>query len=92
MPLVTIFNLRKEDRLSEIEEAVRKALTSMPPLEIRDNAVDVIPVVAPDSFPGTSHESTLTSGKRRGAPKRPCRSLPRESPRLSKVWLDRDEW
>ena len=53
MPLVTIFNLRKEDRLSEIEEAVRKALTSMPPLEISDNAVDVVPILAPDSFPGT---------------------------------------
>ena len=53
MPLVTIFNLRKEDRLSEIEEAVRKALTSMPPLEISDNAVDVVPILASESVPGT---------------------------------------
>ena len=52
MPLVTVFNLRKEDRLSEIEEAVRKALTSMPPLEISENAVDVVPILAPHGFHG----------------------------------------
>ena len=32
MPLVTAFNLRADDRLPEIEEAVRLALTSMPEL------------------------------------------------------------
>ena len=53
MPLVTIFNLRKEDRLSEIEEAIRQALTSMPPLEINENEVDLVPSFKPDGFHGT---------------------------------------
>lgn len=53
MPLVTAFNLRKEDRLSEIEEAVRHALASMPALEINDYEVDLVPVLKPDGFPGT---------------------------------------
>jgi hypothetical protein len=53
MPLVTAFNLRKEDRLSEIEEAVRNALTSMPALEIHDDAVDFVPIFEADGFPGT---------------------------------------
>ena len=43
MPLVTAFNLRREDPLSEIEEAVRSARTSMPALEIHDHEVDVVP-------------------------------------------------
>jgi hypothetical protein len=34
MPLVTAFNLRREDPLLEIEEAVRHALTSIPALDI----------------------------------------------------------
>ena len=38
MPLVTAFNLRREDPLSEIEEAVRHAITSIPALEIHDHA------------------------------------------------------
>jgi hypothetical protein len=32
MPMVTIFNLRREDRLSDLEEATRRSLTSMPEL------------------------------------------------------------
>jgi phenylpyruvate tautomerase PptA (4-oxalocrotonate tautomerase family) len=53
MPLVTAFNLRREDRLSEIEEAVRHALLSMPALEINDDEVDLVPVFKPDGFHGT---------------------------------------
>ncbi|HXN00323.1 MAG TPA: hypothetical protein VN973_00350 [Candidatus Dormibacteraeota bacterium] len=53
MPLVTVFNLRKEDRLSEIEDALKQALTSMPPLEIDANAVDLVPILTPDGFHGT---------------------------------------
>ena len=53
MPLVTVFNLRKEDQLSEIEAAVRQALTSMPSLEIDASAVDVVPILEPDGFHGT---------------------------------------
>src|SRR5258707_12123705 len=53
MPLVTPFNLRQEDRLSEIEQALRDALVSMPELKINDFEVDLVPVVKPDGFHGT---------------------------------------
>jgi hypothetical protein len=50
MPLVTAFNLRREDPLSEIEEAVRHAMTSIPALEIHDHEVDLVPICEPDAF------------------------------------------
>jgi hypothetical protein len=53
MPLVTAFNLRPGDRLPEIEEAVRVALSSMPELGINDFEVDLVPVLAPEGFHGT---------------------------------------
>jgi hypothetical protein len=53
MPLVTVFNLRPEDRLPQIEEAVRNALASMPELAINDYEVDLAPVVKPDGYHGT---------------------------------------
>jgi phenylpyruvate tautomerase PptA (4-oxalocrotonate tautomerase family) len=52
MPLVTVLNLQEEDRLPEIEEAVRKALASMPGLAIKEHEVDLAPVVKPDGFHG----------------------------------------
>jgi hypothetical protein len=53
MPLVTAFNLRAEDRLSEIEDAIRSALTSLPELGVNDYEVDLVPVLAPEGFHGT---------------------------------------
>jgi phenylpyruvate tautomerase PptA (4-oxalocrotonate tautomerase family) len=53
MPLVTALNLRKEDRLLDIEGAVRHALVSMPELNINDYEVDFVPVFKPDDFDGT---------------------------------------
>jgi phenylpyruvate tautomerase PptA (4-oxalocrotonate tautomerase family) len=50
MPLVTAFNLRREDPLSEIEEAVRHAMTSIPALEIHDHEVDLVPIFEADGF------------------------------------------
>jgi hypothetical protein len=50
MPLVSVFNLRTEDRLSELEEAVRRALTSMPELAINDYEVDLVAVLRPADF------------------------------------------
>ena len=50
MPLVTAFNLRREDPLREIEEALRAAIKSMPALEIQDAEVDFVPVLAPEGF------------------------------------------
>jgi hypothetical protein len=52
MPLVSVFNLRREDRLSELEEVTRRALTSMPELAINDYEIDVVPVLRPDDFDG----------------------------------------
>jgi hypothetical protein len=52
MPLVSVFNLRREDRLSELEEATRLALTSMPELAINDFEIDLVPVLRPDDFDG----------------------------------------
>jgi phenylpyruvate tautomerase PptA (4-oxalocrotonate tautomerase family) len=54
MPLVTVFNLSKEDRLSDIEAVVRWALVTMPALKISDYDVDLVPVVRPDGFHGTA--------------------------------------
>jgi hypothetical protein len=48
MPLVTAFNLRREDPLSEIEEAVRHAMISVPALAINEYEVDLVPVCEPD--------------------------------------------
>jgi hypothetical protein len=50
MPPVTVFNLRREDPLSEIEEAVRHALITMPALEIDDHEIDFVPVHEPEGF------------------------------------------
>jgi phenylpyruvate tautomerase PptA (4-oxalocrotonate tautomerase family) len=53
MPLVTVFNLRREDRLPDIEDALSEALASMPELKINRHEVDVVPVLKPDGFHGT---------------------------------------
>jgi hypothetical protein len=50
MPRVTAFNLRREDPLPEIEEAVRSAVTREPTLEINDYEVDLVPIYEPDDF------------------------------------------
>ena len=52
MPLITAFNLSKEDRLAEIEVALREALVSMPELQINDWEVDLVPVFRADGFSG----------------------------------------
>ena len=52
MPLVTVFNLRREDPLSDLEEATRRALTSMPKLAINDWEINLVPVLMPDGFDG----------------------------------------
>jgi phenylpyruvate tautomerase PptA (4-oxalocrotonate tautomerase family) len=52
MPLVTVFNLRRADRLSDLEDATRRALTSMPELAINDWEIDLVPVLMPNGFDG----------------------------------------
>ncbi len=52
MPLVTVFNLRKEDPLSDLEKATKRALISMPELAINDDESNVVPVLMPDGFDG----------------------------------------
>lgn len=43
--MITVFNLRAEDRLSDLEEAIRRTLTSMPELAIIEWEIDVVPVL-----------------------------------------------
>jgi phenylpyruvate tautomerase PptA (4-oxalocrotonate tautomerase family) len=69
MPLVTAFNLRREDPLSEIEEAVRHALTSMPALEINDHEVDLVPICEPDGFRATVTRVNVDLWERRARTK-----------------------
>lgn len=52
MPLVTVLNLLKEDPLRDLEDAFRRALTSMPELAINDWEINVVPLLAPDGFEG----------------------------------------
>ena len=52
MPQVTALNLRADDRLPEIEAALRQALTSMPELAIEDFDLDIVPVLSPKGFDG----------------------------------------
>src|SRR3954447_22490308 len=52
MPLVTVFNLRSEDDLDAIEEAIVRTLASTPELAINDWEIDVVPVLRPDGFDG----------------------------------------
>ena len=52
MPLVTVFNLRREDPLPDLEEAIQRTLTSIPELAINDWEIDVVPVLMPDRFNG----------------------------------------
>lgn len=54
MPQVTAYNLKRTDPLAAIEKAIRHALTSMPELLINDHEMDLVPVLAPDSFDGTT--------------------------------------
>jgi hypothetical protein len=54
MPQVTAYNLRTADPLAAIEQAIRHALTSMPELRINDHEIDLVPVLAPDSFAGAT--------------------------------------
>ncbi len=50
MPLVSVFNLRRDDRLSELEAATRAALTSIPELAINADEIDLVAVLGPDGF------------------------------------------
>lgn len=50
--MVSVFNLRREDRLTDLEEAIRHSLTSMPELAINDYEINVVPVLMPDGFDG----------------------------------------
>ncbi|MEX0992293.1 MAG: hypothetical protein WD004_08520 [Actinomycetota bacterium] len=42
--------MRRDDPLSDIDEAVRRAMMLIPALEIDEHDIDVVPVCAPDGF------------------------------------------
>jgi phenylpyruvate tautomerase PptA (4-oxalocrotonate tautomerase family) len=52
VPMVSVLNLRREDPLPELQEAITLALTSMPELRIEDWEVNLVPVRKPDDFVG----------------------------------------
>jgi phenylpyruvate tautomerase PptA (4-oxalocrotonate tautomerase family) len=52
MPMVSVFNLRREDRLPDLEEAMTHALTSMPELAINDWEINLVPVLRPEGVDG----------------------------------------
>jgi phenylpyruvate tautomerase PptA (4-oxalocrotonate tautomerase family) len=52
VPLVSVFNLRRDDRLPELKEATRRALASLPEVAINDHEIDLVPVLRPDDFDG----------------------------------------
>jgi hypothetical protein len=79
MPLVTAFNLRREDPLRGIEEAVRRAMASLPGLGIQEDDVDVVPLWEPDAFRGVVARINVDLWEDRRAPRM-----------LSKNW--RLEW
>jgi hypothetical protein len=88
MPLVTAFNLRADDRLPAIEEALRLALTSMPELGINDFEVDLVPVLAPAGFHGTVTRINVDLWEGPRAARMLSRSSPHESPQDSKPLPD----
>lgn len=85
MPLVTVFNLRREDRLSDLEEAARRTPTSMPELAINDDEIDLVPVLMPDEFDGEVTRINVDLWERAERTRKPWRSLQRDSHRLSKL-------
>jgi hypothetical protein len=50
MPMVTVFNLRREDRLSELEDVLIRTLSSMPELGINEWEINVVPILQPEGF------------------------------------------
>ncbi len=83
MPLVTVFNLRREDRLSDLEEATRLALTSMPELAINDYEIDLVPVLRPDDFDGEVTRINVDLWERAGRSKEALQEL---ATRLAKAF------
>ena len=75
MPLVTVFNLRREDRLSDLEEATKRALTSMPELQINEHEIDVVPLLRPDDFDGEITRFNVDLWERAGRSKEALQEL-----------------
>ena len=75
MPLVTAFNLRREDRLDDLEQAMREALSGKPELMINDWEVMLVPVLRPDGFHGTVSRINVELWERRELTKEALQEL-----------------
>jgi hypothetical protein len=53
LPLVTAFNLRHEDPLDAIEDAIRQAMVSVEELAVSENEIDFVPLLAPVGYAET---------------------------------------
>ncbi len=82
MPLVSVFNLRRDDRLSDLEEATKRALTSMPELAINDWEINLVPVLLPDGFDGEVTRINVDLWER---PERTKEALQELATRLARV-------
>src|SRR5438876_12268007 len=80
MPLITAFNLRKEDRLSDIENALRRALVSTPELKINEDEIDFVPILTPDGFHGRPTRINVDLWEGSLAQRKLFKSWPREPP------------
>ena len=65
MPLVSALNLSREDRLDDLERAIREALSSLPEMKINDDEVMLAPVLKPDGFHGTVSRVNVDLWERR---------------------------
>jgi phenylpyruvate tautomerase PptA (4-oxalocrotonate tautomerase family) len=75
MPLVTAFNLRREDRLDDLEKAMREALSGKPELNINADEVMLVPVLGPDGFHGTVTRINVELWERRELTKEALQEL-----------------
>jgi hypothetical protein len=75
MPLVTAFNLRREDLLDHIETTVREALVSLPEQQINAHEVDFVPILKPDGFHGTITRINIDLWERRERTKEDLQEL-----------------
>lgn len=86
-----VFNLRRDDRLSELEEATKRALTSLPEVAINDHEIDLVPVLRPDDFDGEVTRINVDLWDGLSAPRTPCRNSRRDSRRPSSRTLAKTE-
>ena len=78
MPMVSVFDLRREDRLPDLEEAMTHALISMPELAINDSEINLVSVLRPEGFDGEVTRINIDPWERDERPEEALQELRRE--------------